>query len=195
MVVKKEEVRAKIIKVAAKIFTRYGFRKTTMEDIASATKKGKSSIYYYFNSKEEIFRAVVELEAEELKHDLLHEISLVEDPIEQLRKYILFRMHKIKTLSNFYAALKSDYLNHLDFIERIREDYDHNEVLIVTEILKRGIRLNKFIVEDPALSAVAIVTAMKGLEIPLFINKDHGNIENRLDNLIRFLFYGLVKRD
>ncbi len=194
MVVKKDEVRTKIISVAAKIFTRYGFKKTTMDEIAIATRKGKSSIYYYFSSKEDIFKAVVEQEAEELKQDLLKEVSQIEDPIEQLRTYILFRMHKLKTLSNFYAALKSDYLNHLEFIEKIRRNYDRNEVKIVTEILKRGIKLNKFDIEDPELSAVAIVTAMKGLEIPLFINKSHGNIEDRLDNLIKFLFYGLVKR-
>lgn len=195
MVKKKDEIRARIISVAAKIFTRYGYRKTTMEEIASATQKGKSSIYYYFTSKEDIFRAVVEQEAEELKQDLLNEISKIDDPIEQLRSYILFRMHKMKTLVNFYAALKSDYLSHLEFIEKIRKNYDQNEVKIVTEILRKGIKHNKFVIEDPGLSAVAIVTAMKGLEIPLFINKDHGNIEDRLDNLIKFLFYGLVKRD
>ena len=64
MVVVKEEVRTHIVGVARKIFTRYGFRKTTMEEIAAASRKGKSSIYYYFKSKEEIFRAVVEREAE-----------------------------------------------------------------------------------------------------------------------------------
>jgi len=194
MVVKKDEVRTKIVSVAAKIFTRYGFKKTTMEEIAIATKKGKSSIYYYFSSKEDIFKAVVEQEAEELRLDLLKEISLIEDPTEQLRTFILFRMHKMKTLANFYAALKSDYLSHLEFIEKIRKKYDQNEVKIVTEILRKGIKHNKFVIEDPSLSAVAIVTAMKGLEIPLFINKDHGNIEDRLDNLIKFLFYGLVKK-
>jgi len=194
MVVKKDEVRTKIVSVAAKIFTRYGFKKTTMEEIAIATRKGKSSIYYYFSSKEDIFKAVVEQEAEELRLDLLKEISMIDDPIEQLRTFILFRMHKMKTLLNFYAALKSDYLNHLQFIEKIRKKYDQNEVKIVTEILRKGIKHNKFVIEDPSLSAVAIVTAMKGLEIPLFINKVHGNIEDRLDNLIKFLFYGLVKR-
>jgi AcrR family transcriptional regulator len=194
MVVKKDEIRSKIINVASKIFTRYGFKKTTMDEIAIASRKGKSSIYYYFNSKEDIFRAVVEKEAEELKMDLRKEVSQIDDPIEQLSAYILFRMHKMKTLSNFYAALKSDYLNHLEFIEKIRKNYDQNEVKIVTEILQRGIKHNKFVIEDPGLSAVAIVTAMKGLEIPLFINKNHGNIEDRLDNLIKILFYGLVKR-
>ena len=47
MVVVKSEVRAEIIHVARKIFTRYGFKKTTMEEIAAASRKGKSSIYYY----------------------------------------------------------------------------------------------------------------------------------------------------
>jgi AcrR family transcriptional regulator len=194
MAVKKDEIRTKIVIVAGKIFSRYGFKKTTMDEIAIAAKKGKSSIYYYFPSKEDIFRAVVEQEAEELKRDLQKEISKIEDPIEQLKAYILFRMYKMKTLTNFYAALKGEYLSHLDFIEKIRKKYDQNEVKIVTEILQRGIKQQKFVIDEPKLSAVALVTAMKGLEIPLFINKDHGNIEDRLDNLIKILFYGLVKR-
>ena len=62
MVVVKSEVRTQIVDVARKIFTRYGFRKTTMEEIAAASHKGKSSIYYYFPGKEDIFKAVVEKE-------------------------------------------------------------------------------------------------------------------------------------
>jgi AcrR family transcriptional regulator len=194
MVVQKDEVRDKIVSVASKIFTRFGFKKTTMEEIAMASKKGKSSIYYYFNSKEDIFRAVVEKEAVELKKDLHTAVSQVEDPIEKLKTYILFRMHKLKTLTNFHTALKSDYLDHLEFIEQIRKEYDQDEIKVVTEILRIGIEKNEFLIDDPELGAVAIVTVMKGLEIPLFINKEHGKIEDRLDNLIHFLFYGLVKR-
>ncbi len=194
MVVQKDEVRSHIIRVAGKIFTRFGFKKTTMEEIAMATNKGKSSIYYYFASKEDIFRAVVEKEAEELKKDLKTAVSKVEDPIEQLKTYILFRMHKMKTLTNFYAALKSDSLAHLEFIEQIRKEYDRREIEVVSSILKKGMENEEFVIDDPELAAVALVTAMKGLEIPLFIRKEHGDIEKRLDNLIQFLFYGLVKR-
>lgn len=194
MVVVKDDVRRKIVQVASLIFTRFGFRKTTMEEIALASRKGKSSIYYYFKSKEEIYKAVVEKEANELKEELKVEISRYTDPIEQLKAYILFRMHKIKMLTNFYDAMKSEYLSHLEFIEKIRKKFDQDEIRIVKQILQNGIDSGKFNIEDPELSAVAIVTAMKGLEIPLFIRKEHGNIETRLDNLIKFLFYGLVKR-
>jgi AcrR family transcriptional regulator len=194
MLVQHEEARTKIVEIARNIFSHFGFRKTTMEEIALATRKGKSSIYYYFSSKEDIFKAVVEKEAEELKDELYKKIADIEDPIERLNVYITVRMRKLNKLTNFYTALKSDYLSHLEFIEEIRKSYDLDEVRIVTGIIQDGIERGKFSVEDPHLSAVAIVTAMKGLEVPLFINKEQGNFEVRLSNLINFLFYGIVKR-
>ena len=128
MVVIKEEVRAQIVSVARKIFTRYGFKKTTMEEIAAATRKGKSSIYYYFQSKEDIFRAVVEKEAEELKERLDKTINTEAPPIDKLKAYILFRLHHVRTLENFYAALNEEYLSHMDFILEIRQKFDQEEL-------------------------------------------------------------------
>jgi len=189
-----EEAKAKIIDIACNIFSRFGFKKTTMEEIALASRKGKSSIYYYFNSKEEIFKAVVEKEVGELRSELHKKIEDIEDPIERLKVYITVRMRKLNKLINFYTALKSDYLSHLEFIEEIRKSYDLDEVRVVTGIIQEGIERGKFSVDDPYLSAVAIVTAMKGLEVPLFISKEHGNFEDRLENIMNFLFYGIVKR-
>jgi len=194
MLAQHEEARTKIIEIARNIFTHFGFKKTTMEEIALASRKGKSSIYYYFNSKEDIFKAVVEKEAEELKAELHNKIQNIEDPIERLKVYITVRMRKLNKLTNFYTALKSEYLSHLEFIEEIRKSYDLDEIKIISEIISDGIEREKFSVEDPQLSAIAIVTAMKGLEVPLFISKEHGNFEVRLNNLLNFLFYGIVKR-
>ncbi|MFN8239746.1 MAG: TetR/AcrR family transcriptional regulator [Bacteroidales bacterium] len=194
MLAQHEEARTRIVEIARNIFTHFGFKKTTMEEIALATRKGKSSIYYYFNSKEDIFKAVVEKEAEELKAELSRKISGIDDPIERLKVYITVRMRKLNKLTNFYSALKSDYLSHLDFIDQIRKSYDQEEVKVVSRIISDGIDSGVFSVDDPHLSAVAIVTALKGLEVPLLINKEHSNFESRLNNLINFLFYGIVKR-
>jgi AcrR family transcriptional regulator len=194
MLAQHEEARMKIVDIARNIFTHFGFKKTTMEEIALATRKGKSSIYYYFDSKEDVFKAVVEREAEELKEELIKKIADIEDPIERLKVYITVRMRKLNKLTNFYTALKSDYLSHFEFIEEIRKSYDLDEVRIIAGIIQEGIEKGKFSVDDPQLSAVAIVTAMKGLEVPILLNKEHGNFEARMNNLINFLFYGMVKR-
>jgi AcrR family transcriptional regulator len=195
MVVVKDEVRTQIVRIARKIFTRYGFRKTTMEEIASATRKGKSSIYYYFNSKEDIFRAVVEKEAMELKTSLDRTIHTDKSPVEKLKAYILFRLHHVRTVENFYAALNEEYLSHMDFILEIRRRFDHQELEVVRSILEEGMRDGIFQINSSEIGAIAISTMMKGLELPLLLSDDHKqDREELLENLIHVLFYGILRR-
>jgi AcrR family transcriptional regulator len=195
MVVIKSEVRAQIVAVAGKIFTRYGFKKTTMEEIAAASRKGKSSIYYYFQSKEDIFRAVVEKEADELKEELDRTLRTDDSSLEKLKAYILFRLHHVRTLGNFYAALNDEYLSHLGFIQEVRKKFDQEELQIVKEIIEEGMADGSFQITSSEIGAVAISTMMKGLELPLLLSSEHKTDRGELlDDLIRVLFYGIVKR-
>ena len=195
MVVVKEEVRDYIVSVAGKLFTRHGFKKTTMDEIAMACHKGKSSIYYYFKSKEEIFRAVVERDAEELKERLDRTIRKDDRAVDRLKAYILFRLHRVRTLENFYAALNEDSLSHMDFILEIRRNFDMEERLLVSEILEDGMRNGSFQITSSDIGAIAISAMMKGLELPLLLSEEHKtDREEILEDLIRILFYGIIKR-
>ena len=195
MVVVKSEVRAQIVDEARKIFTRYGFRKTSMEEIADATRKGKSSIYYYFPGKEDIFKAVVEKEAGELRVRLNKAMRAESPPLEKLKAYILFRLHHVRTVKNFYSALNEDSLLHLDFILEIRKNFDQEEQSLLQEILEEGMKDGSFQLRSSEIGAIAISTMMKGLELPLLLNDDHkADRAELLDNLIHVLFYGIIKR-
>lgn len=190
----KDEVKEAIVTVARHIFSKFGFKKTTMDEIAIASRKGKSSIYYYFSSKEEIFHAVVDKEALILKQELINAINETDSPTQKLKAHVLIRMHSMEKLANFYSAIKDDYLTHLDFIEKIRKKYDQEEIQMMENILKEGVENNIFEIEDTALAAIAIVTALKGMEIPLFWGMEEKDIERRLDHLIHILFNGIMKR-
>jgi AcrR family transcriptional regulator len=195
MVVVKEEVRTHIVGVARRIFTRKGFRKTTMDEIAGASKMGKSSIYYYFKSKEEIFRAVVELEARMLKERLDRFIGHSTSPSERLKAYILFRLHHIRTLENFYSALNEDALSHMGFILEIRRNFEIEEQQLVREILEDGMNQQIFQLSSSKIGAIAISTMMKGLELPLLLDEAHKtDREELMEDLIRVLLYGILKR-
>lgn len=195
MVVIKEEVRTHIVEVARRIFTRYGFRKTTMEEIAESAQMGKSSIYYYFKSKEAIFRSVVEFEAIMLKEQLNAIISQHNSPPERLKAYILFRLHHVRTLENFYAALNEEALSHMDFILEIRQKFEIEEQQLVGKILEDGMKQGVFQLSSSKIGAIAISTMMKGLELPLLL--DHAHRTDRgelLEDLIRVLLYGIMRR-
>ena len=195
MVVIKKEVRIHIVGIARRIFTRYGFRKTTMEEIANASQMGKSSIYYYFKSKEEIFRAVVELEATILKERLSRIISKNNSPTERLKAYILFRLHHVRTLENFYAALNEETLSYMGFILEIRRNFEAEEQELVSKILEDGMEQGVFQLSSSEIGAIAISTMMKGLELPLLLDEAHKTDRGELmEDLIRVLFNGILKR-
>ncbi|NMC36818.1 MAG: TetR/AcrR family transcriptional regulator [Bacteroidales bacterium] len=188
----KEEYRRKIIISAGQIFSRYGFKKTTMDEIARALKMGKSSVYYYFKSKEEIFEAVVLYEANMLRNELTSAIKSVESPVDKMRNYVFVRMKSFEKLSNYYNAIFDRNLDHFDFIENIRAKYDREELAILRLILYDGARKKVFKIENSEYTALAVQTALKGLEVPLFWQKKEVNIEFRLNAILDILFYGIL---
>lgn len=192
--VNKEEFREKVIVTSGQIFSRYGFKKTTMDEIARALKMGKSSVYYYFKSKEEIFEAVVLYEANILRNELTTAIKSVESPVEKMRNYVFVRMKAFEKLSNYYNAIFDKNLDHFDFIESIREKYDREELAILRLILYHGARKKAFNVKNSEFTALAVQTTLKGLEVPLFWKKRELNIEERLNGILDVLFNGILTK-
>jgi AcrR family transcriptional regulator len=192
--VNKEEYRTRIILTASRIFSHYGFRKTTMDEISRALKKGKSSIYYYFGSKEEIFEAVVLYEANQLRTQLTSAIKEVDSPTDKLRNYIFVRMRAFEKLSNYYNAVFDKNLDHYEFIERIRARYDREELAILRLLIYVGNDRGVFAVEHSEYTAMAIQTMLKGMEVPLFWRKRELDINTRLEAILKLIFNGINKR-
>ena len=64
------KTRQKLIDIARQLFAKRGVANTTMNDIAVASGKGRRTLYTYFNSKEEVYSAVIESELERLSDKL-----------------------------------------------------------------------------------------------------------------------------
>jgi len=194
---KKEKVRAELVKAARKAFTARGFTKTTMDDIARAAGKAKSTLYYYFESKEDAFRTVIDFEGKMLKTVLL---EIIVDPHRNARQkihdYILTRWQEFEKLGNFYLTMRREFLENYDFVQKYRYKYDELEVQLISTILKQGIESKEFniVPEDIEVVALTIVLSMKALEIPFFAEDKYHAIESKLKALIDILFYGIVGR-
>ena len=95
-----KEVKNIIVESAAIFFSKYGFYKTTMDEIAQHIHKAKGALYYYFKSKEELFNMpIVELreymnslsnaEIQEVAK-IFEEDDIERDPLELLTASKLF---------------------------------------------------------------------------------------------------------
>ena len=183
-----------ILETARNIFQRFGFAKTSIGDIANAARKGRRTVYTYFENKEEIYKAVIKKEVDVLRGKLSEVIFSESNAQEKLKDYLVTRMMTINELANYYDALRNDYLKDFKIIEIIREDFDNQEIEMISEIITEGVENNEFKIDNINLTAKAIVVAMKGFEIPFFIEKVDKDIEGQLNSLIEILFNGILKR-
>lgn len=191
---KKDQNREIILKIAREIFSKYGFKKTTLDDIANAVRKGKSSLYYYFKSKEDLFQAVIMKEVDILAHELDIVINRNTDPVDKLRDYILTKLSTFRSLANFYHAIEND-VTAVGFIDEIKIRYEQDEIRMIKRILIEGVRKNEFEIYDFNLAAIGITTAIKGLEMPLSAgNYSNVNLERSVDIILRIMCYGIMKR-
>jgi AcrR family transcriptional regulator len=187
--------RTAILDASRDLFARFGYKKTTMEDIAMALRKGKSSLYYYFKNKEEIFQAVIELESELLYSKLQEVVKTRGNAADKLRAYVTIRMETIGQLENYQKVLKEDLYGGYEFLGSYKQKGDDLEQGLLKSILDEGVAANIFQVKDTRLGAIGIVTALRGLEIPLF--RGSANAEDlslQLDNILNILFFGVMKR-
>lgn len=191
----KDEIREQLIQDARVVFARYGYKKTALDDIAREARKGKSTIYYYFKSKDEIFKAVIDTEAGIRKDAIDEQISSIEDPKQKLKTYIYVRMLSLKMVVNYYEAIKNDLLDKLYFVDNFRANHLEAEISIVQNLLLEGIAKGVFTIQNPELTAKTIVTALHGFEVPLILkNLSDEEIQKSVDEMLNILFYGMVTK-
>jgi AcrR family transcriptional regulator len=189
-----EDVRVKLIEEARYIFARFGYNKATVDDIARAAGKGKSTFYYYFASKDEVFKAVLEKEAGLFRAKLIESISVNLSPISKIKNYILTRLENFKELVNFYNAIRNEGFGPLSIIDEIRDKYDMEQTNIIKMVLLESISKNEIEVDDIDLVTEAMTVILKGLEYHMIFKPTEGTlIKPKIDKVLDLVFKGIMK--
>src|SRR5436190_22103437 len=86
------EVRETLLDCTECLFRRYGYKKTTIEDIAQEARVSRATVYLYFKCKEEIAMAWLERHKLRLHADLKQIARQPATPSEKLRKILFTRV-------------------------------------------------------------------------------------------------------
>lgn len=183
-----------MLKTAQKLFARFGFNKTTVDEIAAGAHIAKSTLYHHFTSKEDIFRAVIEREGQTLAKRIKDAVEAAGTPQDKLRAYVVTRMGHLRELANFYSALRDEYLEHYPFIESVRQKDFEDEMSIFREILSEGLRKGALNLKygDVEVTALAVITALKGLEYPWTAKMGIPDVNDHTEVLLHVLFHGIL---
>lgn len=178
-----------LIDAARQLFARFGVEKTTMNDIAEASKRGRRTVYMYFNSKSDVFCAVVGRELDLLSKRLEAVAESDGSAPEKLMSLIYTHMDTILQVVMRNGSLKAHFFNDIGRVERVRYKFDLREQDIIASILEEGNREGIFFVRDVKMTANILQHAFKGLEVPYIHRQTHRMGSQEFDSLRRAAEY------
>jgi AcrR family transcriptional regulator len=189
----KIEVKNKIVESALIAFSKYGYDKTRMDDIAVAAKVSKGTLYLYFKSKEELFYAISETNILRLREQLS---SLMATGKEEL----------VSNAEKFYENFHNETGQDFDkvFFEVIAELprnpklkrmlYEHRLRIIdiVTEYLSLQVEKELFAkdIDIKAISA-GLVSLFNGLSISKVSGMSESSNKQAWKETIKAIFKGM----
>jgi len=164
---RKEDRPAEIIAAALHLFSERGFAATKLEDVATAAGIGKGTIYLYFPTKEDLFRAVVrqavlpnldavaamaadpDLRASDILRAMAERfLQLLDTDLTAIPKLVLAESGNFPALARFYA-----------------EEVVYKGMALIRAVLARGIERGEFRPVDldgalPLFSAPLLLLAL-----------------------------------
>ncbi|MBO7231386.1 MAG: TetR/AcrR family transcriptional regulator [Bacteroidaceae bacterium] len=155
-----------LIKVARKLFAQQGIGNITMNDIAKAANKSRRTVYTYFQSKEELLEASIEMEVMKISNAMTKVAISTLSPDRKIIKLIFVRLELTRSIVRRNSCLHSDYIV---IVEHIRKSFDAKEIALFRHIISEGKQKGIFNTESPDLAARFLHFCLKGIEIP-FIN-------------------------
>ncbi|MBL8860499.1 MAG: TetR/AcrR family transcriptional regulator [Planctomycetes bacterium] len=184
-----------ILDAAGVLLGRYGYHKTTMDDLATEAGIARRTLYLHFRCKDDIFLARIDRVVERL---LAEEKRIADGPGDARKRLAQLLTHRVvyrldvvkdyaKSLDEIFAALRSPYL------ER-RSAWFAVEATVLARVLEQGRAAGLLSFEDAGETARALISATNSL-IPYSLStKELGSrreIERTLARVVALLLGGL----
>ena len=185
-----EEVRNDIIAAAEKHFSLLGFEKTTLDDITGENGRTKTSIYYHFKNKHEIFKSVIEKEFDSVR-DRLQKVlnSSSDNHIESMKDYLRTRLESIKEQGAYRRFASSRFAMGDNPVSKVvneaRSSFDDWERMTLSASISNGIAAG--VIPDsisPDVFSRTLINILKALEVQLFNSSDKSEVEQTYIGMI-----------
>jgi AcrR family transcriptional regulator len=181
------DVKDLIIESAKKHFSRYGFHKTTMNEIAKHIHKAKGVLYYHFKSKEELFNEVVKQELNYVKTELNKITASGKDSLTIIKKYFLTRLKLLSKAVNYHETLKADFFEKYHFVKDVRDDFTEFEYTQLNKIFRNGNKEGYLDIKNIGSTVDAVMMLVKSIELPLYLQNKYAEYENTLRDLVSMI--------
>ena len=184
-----------ILQAALKCFAAYGYKKTTLEDIATELNLGNSSVYAYTSSKRALYEDVVRYVMLRWQNRVKAAVACEHTAMDQFRVLCETALLYLSEDSAFCALLKNDATIFPMFPES--DPYDEinaESTAMIGRILDKGQQYGEFRPLDTASVSELIFSIYKGFIIRAYIECEERFMETHMAQALDLLLNGIISK-
>jgi len=189
-----EDTKNKILKSAFHLFSKNNYHAVSMTQIAEGAEISKGTLYWYFDSKEELFRETV-VTGLDYFHELFEEIAAKEISSDKKIRILLKCVFKtlIENLDMLEVFRNNVELISSDFKDAIESKHKKN-IEIVSRIVEQGIEEGLIRSENSTNMAALIMSVLFTHQIKEILDNDE-KVEDKINFIYDFIMNGISRKE
>lgn len=187
-----------ILKAASVCFARYGYEKTTLDDIGKLVNLNKASLYYYYKNKESIYTEVIYSESNAYLNNVFSEVEKVIGINEKILTYLTERLKFVKNSLNF-SQLSIDSVQKIAplfgemYNKIIKEEMEH-----LSKVLECSVKKGEIISCETNRIAKSIITIsdaiLNKVDCQLTTEDAYNEALNDIQYTVSLILDGLIRK-
>ncbi|MBM7872258.1 AcrR family transcriptional regulator [Clostridium pascui] len=179
-----------IFESAIKVFSTYGYSGATMDAIAAQAGLAKGTLYYHFNSKEEIFNYIIQEGMNLIKERIQETVDEQSDSLSKLKTLIKVQLNMVYEKRDFFKVIMSQLWGQQSRQLELREVV--NEFIKNIETYLERAMNDGFIKKgEKSFMAYTIFGSLCSTAIYDLINEEGINIHDVFENLTEYILSGI----
>ena len=189
--------RKEILAAALGLFSEKGYHNVSMHEIAQKAEFAIGTLYKFFKSKEDLYKALMLEKANKFDDELTKTLKEPDDEIEKLRNYVrakgeLFRAD-VAMIRLYFAETRGASFNVMALDSEIRQQY-YRFLQTLASVFERGIRRKRFKnIADPYYLAISLDSLTNAFLFLWVEAPERHPFPEAPDTILDILFKGLVE--
>jgi AcrR family transcriptional regulator len=183
-----------ILNIAKSRFERFGYRKTSLDDICKDAGCSKRTVYQCFENKEDLFVTLFISEALSSRNAILNKLKDVEDPLEKIKKFFKFAEEYYEKEPFMVNVLQDEHGLYAPFLRKKYRSLVEEGILDTwSMILREGIEKGKFRDIDTSIASYIIFKLFQAFTYARTLSSraNRKSEEEELETLVNLLCHGI----
>ena len=196
---KEDVIQQQILGAAKRLFQVHGLHKVTMDDVAKAIGMGRSSLYYYYKSRDEIFDAVINIDIREMLSAITIAVKKAKTAEQQIHAFFFSKLEVLRERRSFYNTL--DMGMDADAISQFNKTkIIHHKLImklegeLLNEILTGGIKrgeLKPLSKKEKETLVFVLLSSLHGLKREVSVENNFDQIKPIVQTFSHMVIHGL----